>query len=82
MSHYEISGKNLIYWSKQTNSYTGGMSSSSWWREWEGTVKVVQSKTNTSKGTTKYSDVTSTNNSTYPSNGASGSYWYVYKGVY
>ena len=43
LSHYEISGKNLIYWSKQTNSYTGGMSSSSWWREWEGTVKVVQS---------------------------------------
>ena len=34
------------------------------------------------KGTTQYSDVTSTSSSAYPSNGASGSYWYVYKGVY
>ena len=34
-----------------------------------------------SKGSTKYSDVTSSSSSAYPSNGASGSYWYVYKGV-
>ena len=47
-----------------------------------GTEWKSKSQTTYSKGTTQYSDVTSTNNSTYPSNGASGSYWYVYKGVY
>lgn len=35
-----------------------------------------------SKGTTQYSDVTSTSKSTYPNGGASGSYWYVYKGEF
>ena len=39
-------------------------------------------KTIYSKGTTKYSDVTSTSSTAYPNGGASGSYWYVYKGVY
>ena len=34
-----------------------------------------------SKGTTKYTDVTSTNKSAYPTNDKSGSYWYVYKGI-
>ena len=41
---------------------------------------VVES-TSYSKGDTSYSDATATSSSTYPSNGRSGSYWYVYKGV-
>ena len=32
-----------------------------------------------SKGSTQYTDVTSTSSSTYPSNGKDGNYWYVYK---
>lgn len=43
--------------------------------------KTAKKNISYSKGTTQYSDVTSTSSSTYPSNGASGSYWYVYKGV-
>lgn len=33
------------------------------------------------KGTTSYGNVTSTSSSTYPKDGYSGSYWYVYKGT-
>jgi len=44
-------------------------------------VSYVKSTT-TTKGTTQYSDVTANSSSAYPSNGASGSYWYVYKGAY
>lgn len=36
-----------------------------------------QLKINQSQGSTKYSYVTSTSSSSYPSNGISGSYWYV-----
>ena len=36
-----------------------------------------QLKINQSQGSTKYSYVTSISSSAYPSNGASGSYWYV-----
>ena len=48
------------------------------------TVTTYSSKSETvySKGSTKYSDITSTSSSAYPSNGRSDSYWYVYKGVY
>lgn len=42
---------------------------------------VVKTGEISKKGTTQYSDITSTSSNTYPSNGASGSYWYVYKGV-
>ena len=42
----------------------------------------VVNGTVTKKGTTQYSNVTSTSYSKYPSNGESGSYWYVYKGAY
>jgi len=34
-----------------------------------------------SKGSTSYGTVTSTSASTYPTNGYSGSYWYVYEGI-
>ena len=33
------------------------------------------------KGSTQYKDVTSADSSEYPTNGKSGSYWYVYKGI-
>ena len=45
-------------------------------------VASSSSSTTYSKGSTQYSDVISTNSSTYPSNGkADDGYWYVYKGL-
>ena len=41
----------------------------------------IKSDTTYSKGTQQYSDVTSTSSSAYPTNGQSGSYWYVYVGI-
>ncbi len=38
--------------------------------------------TDRKKGNSQYSDVTSKNKSQYPNNNYSGSYWYVYKGIY
>ncbi len=48
-----------------------------------GVTKYTVSTGNTqySKGTTKYDDVTATNSTAYPTNGRSGNYWYVYKGL-
>lgn len=42
--------------------------------------KVVESITD-SKGTIQYEDATSTSSTEYPTNGKSGEYWYVYKGI-
>ena len=39
------------------------------------------SDTTYSKGTTQYSDVTSSNSSQYPNNAYQDGYWYVYKGI-
>ena len=44
--------------------------------------KSSVANTTYSRGTTQYSDVTSTSRGGYPDNNYSGSYWYVYKGVY
>ena len=41
----------------------------------------IKSDTTYSKGTKQYTDVTSANSSEYPTDGKSGSYWYVYKGI-
>lgn len=44
-------------------------------------MKPIEDTTYT-KGTTQYSDVKGTTKTAYPNNGKSGSYWYVYKGIY
>ena len=41
----------------------------------------VKDKTTYSKGSTKYPNVTSTNQTQYPTNSYQGEYWYVYKGI-
>lgn len=51
-------------------------------RCWDVYRATANGTTTYSKGTTQYTDVTSTSSSEYPSNGRSGSYWYVYKGIY
>ena len=73
----------IVGWSyKSSICYVTSYTNSSNWLNITYDVYQGVSKTNYSKGTTQYSDVTSTSSSAYPSNGASGSYWYVYKGVY
>ncbi len=42
---------------------------------------IVEEKATYSKGTTKYTDTTGTTSTAYPTNGRSGDYWYVYKGI-
>lgn len=52
---------------------------------WEFQASIMKYTTNVettySKGSNQYSDVTSNSSLTYPTNGKSGSYWYVYKGI-
>lgn len=55
--------------------YMGGYSC------WNMTIYTSKEATKYSKGTTKYSDVTSTSSTSYPNNKESGSYWYIYKGL-
>ncbi|MCL2788776.1 MAG: hypothetical protein FWD59_09875, partial [Micrococcales bacterium] len=42
---------------------------------------TATAKTTQSRGSTYYGTVTSTSSTAYPQNGASGSYWYVYRGT-
>lgn len=83
----QMSGYSFCYTSSSRPyyyCYTGCWGCSSWNKRYNYDYYNIDvtSTPHYSKGSTKYSDVTSTNSSTYPSNGASGSYWYVYKGVY
>ncbi len=52
---------------------------------WDFEASIIKYKTKVekeySKGSNQYLDVTSNSSSTYPTNGKSGSYWYVYKGI-
>ncbi len=42
---------------------------------------IVEEKATYSKGTTKYNDTINITSTAYPTNGKSGDYWYVYKGI-
>lgn len=46
-----------------------------------GTVTLYNGSEVKSQGTTNHGTVMSTSSSAYPTNGLSGSYWYVYKGI-
>lgn len=79
---YKLESSNKITYFAAFNKfgeYSGGKYSGAYWNVTD--YISVLSNTTYSKGTTQYSNTTSTTDSKYPTNGKDGSYWYVYKGI-
>lgn len=76
--HYCIGSSAMRYYSAYVN-HIDSRNKITTWNVIDYTVGT--GATTYSKGTTKYSNVTSTSSSAYPTNAKSGSYWYVYKGL-